>query len=266
MLTELLGKGGKVCRPAREGQLRCPLIVRPTSEDVITGHLFQVLRALNPRWWLPDLLNQALSTTRFRKQVFRRLRIELWKNRPVYPRELLPWEEGSTQVDVTIAWENPPTTVFVEMKYLAGLATRTSGDDGRYGYPSDQLIRNIRVGLWECGWFRPTGFFETTPRDLVVLVIAPRRGHPLVEQYRERATLLEAIPCREKLRGLPRTPFVGEATYQDVREILSRNRRWFTRPERILADDLADYLTFKARQQSSAKPSLQTELSYDEPA
>ena len=164
MLTELLGKGGNVCQPAREGQLRCPLIVRPTSEDVVTGHLFQALRVINPRWWLTDLLNRALGTNRFRSQVFRRLSIELWKNRPAYPKELLPWDEGSTQVDATIRWENPPTTVLVEMKYLAELSPRTNGDDGRFGYPSDQLIRNIRVGLWEAGWFRAGRTFRNCPQ------------------------------------------------------------------------------------------------------
>ena len=53
MLTELHRKGGCFCQPAKEGKLRCPLIVRPTSEDVVTGNLFQALKILNPRWWLP---------------------------------------------------------------------------------------------------------------------------------------------------------------------------------------------------------------------
>src|SRR3954468_16242104 len=102
MLTEMLGKGGNLCSPARRGEIHCPLIVRPTSEDLITGHLVQSLRVLNARWWLPDLLNAGLGTDRFRRQYFRRLRIEPWRNRPRFPRELLPWEEGSTQVDITI--------------------------------------------------------------------------------------------------------------------------------------------------------------------
>src|SRR5579883_118198 len=82
MLTEMLGKGGTLCSQARSGQIHCPLIVRPTSEDVVTGHLFQPLRCINPRWWLPDLLNGALGTNRFRRQVYRRLKIELWQNQP----------------------------------------------------------------------------------------------------------------------------------------------------------------------------------------
>ena len=130
MLTEMLGKGGTLCSQAKTGEIRCPLIVRPTSEDVITGHLFRSLGYLNPRWWLPDLLNEALGAPRFRRQVYRRLRIELWQNQPCYPRELLPWDEGSTQVDAIITWENPPTTVLIEMKYLSGLSGTVSRDDG----------------------------------------------------------------------------------------------------------------------------------------
>ena len=126
MLTELHRKGGCLCQPAKEGKLRCPLIVRPTSEDVITGNLFQVLKVLNPRWWLPDFLNEALNVHAFHRQVFRNLRIEPWVNKPTYPRELLPWDEGSTQVDVVISWENPPTTVYVEMKYGSELSSAVS--------------------------------------------------------------------------------------------------------------------------------------------
>jgi len=117
MLTELRGKGGQLCRLAKEGRLRCPLIVRSSSEDAISGNLFGTLQAINARWWLPDLLNTALGVPRFRQQVYRRLTINLWENQPAYPKGLLPWDEGSTQVDVSISFENPPTTIFIEVKY-----------------------------------------------------------------------------------------------------------------------------------------------------
>jgi hypothetical protein len=68
MLTEMLGKGGQVCSAAKEGQLKCPLIIRPTSEDVVTGEIMQVLKIINPRWWLSDLLNTALAAPRFRSR------------------------------------------------------------------------------------------------------------------------------------------------------------------------------------------------------
>ncbi len=246
MLTELLGKGGQVCQHAKDGRIRCPLIVRPTSEDVITGNVFQVLRAVNPRWWLPAILNQALGANRFRQQIYRRLQITLWHNRPAYPRELLPWNEGSTQVDVTITWENPPTTVFVEVKYGSGLSPKTNGDDGQQGFPSDQLIRNARVGLLECGWFHRGEMLVRQPRDFVLVMLSPTKGQPLVAEYRDTIKLRNAIPHSRRLKGLPRTPFIGELSYRDLCHILKQNRRWFSRPEQIMLDGLTEYLTFKA--------------------
>jgi hypothetical protein len=246
MLTELLGKGGNLCSHAKAGEIRCPLIVRPTSEDVITGHIFQALGCLNPRWWLPDCLNTALGSTRFRRQIFRGLKIRLWQNQPCYPRELLPWDEGSTQVDAMITWENPATTVFIEAKYGSGLSTNVPRDDSSSGFPSDQLIRNIRVGLHHAGYFRSDDqLFVQQPRDLVVLVLAPIKGHPLVQQYRDPLKLRAAIPHSDRLIYLPRSPFVGELCYGDIINLLGRQSRWLNRAERQVAQDLSGYLDFK---------------------
>ena len=246
MLTELRGKGGNLCSYARSGEIRCPLIVRPTSEDVITGHIFQSLGYINPRWWLPDLLNAGLGVKRFRRQFFRDLKIRLWQNQPCYPKKLLPWYEGSTQVDALISFENPPTTVFIEAKYGSSLSASVAGDDGQSGYPSDQLIRNIRVGLLQAGYFdQGEQLFDQPPRDFVVLVLAPIKGHALVEQYRDRQKLREAIPHSDRLIGLPRGPFVGELSYRDIAGLLRNQARWFGRAERMVATDLSDYLEFK---------------------
>lgn len=246
MLTEMLGKGGNLCSHARSGQVRCPLIVRPSSEDVITSHIFQSLGYLNPRWWLPDLLNAGLGTARFRRRFHRDLKISLWQNQPCYPRELLPWSEGSTQVDCVITWEDPPTTVFIEAKYGSGLSESVAGDDGSSGYPSDQLIRNIRVGLLRSGYFDlGETLFDLPARDLVVLVLSPTAGHPLVERYRDRRNLRRAIPHADRLIGFPPGPFVGQIDYGHIGTILARQSRWMTRPERRVAADLAGYLEYK---------------------
>lgn len=247
MLAELQGKGGQVCVSAKEGHIRCPLIVRPTSEDVITGEVFRTLRTINPRWWLPQLLNTGLRTNRFRQQVFRKLRLELWKNQPKYPSEFLPWSEGSTQVDVTISWENPPTTIFVECKFLSDLAARTSGNNGSHGFPADQLIRNIRVGLWRTGWLRPPNyFFPPSTREFAVLVFSPSTGQPLVASYRNSQQLTMAIPHASQLLSIPAYPFVGEAGYEDLLGILRRNARHLSVAERRLVEDLTTYLRHKS--------------------
>jgi hypothetical protein len=247
MLTELHGKGGCLCQPAREGKLRCPLIVRPSSEDVITGHLVQVLKVLNPRWWLPDFLNKALGVPAFGRQIFRKLRIEPWVNKPSYPRELLPWNEGSTQVDVVLTWENPPTTVYIEMKYGSELSLVTSRNQGQYGYPADQLARNARVGLLECGYFQLPRLFERNQRDFLLLVITPDGGQPLVTRYRNPIQLRAAIPHSDLIPRLPRLPFIGELGYSQIIRLLRQQQRWFTRPERILVDQLCDYLEMKEK-------------------
>lgn len=173
MLTELFGKGGKLCQPALDGKLRCPLIVRPNAEDGVTGNVMTALQVLQARWWLPDLLNTALGATRFNRQFFPRFAIDLWKNRPKFPRELLTWDEGSSQIDTSIAWEWRPTLAYWEWKYLSPLSPHTTNSDPHGRYPSDQLIRNIRNGLLEAGWYERGGLFLPQRRDFVQLVIAP---------------------------------------------------------------------------------------------
>lgn len=245
MLTELRGKGGHVCEAARTGAIRCPLIIRPTSEDVITGEIFQVLSILNPRWWVSDLLNYALQAPRFRRQVYRKFRIELWKRRPSYPRELLPWREGRTEVDATITWENPPTTVFIEMKYGSGVSPQTTADPGTTGFPSDQLIRNLRVGLLECGWIQEDRLFQAPRRDFVLILLRPGGGHELIKRYRDKAQLRAGIPRNEICLDLPLPPYLGELRFDNVTGILKSQRRWFSRAERSLIDQLVDYLDLK---------------------
>ena len=115
-------------------------------------------------------------------------------------------------------------------------------------YPSDQLIRNARVGLYECGYFRGKTLFPIPTRDFVLLLVSPTSDHYLVKRYRKRKNLLTAIPHSDRLSGLPNAPFVGQFSYRHIRKMLVRQRRWFTRPERMLVDQLGDYLEWKEYQ------------------
>jgi len=245
VLVELHHKSGHLCQPARDGLIRCPLLVRPTSEDVITGQIVASLRVLNPRLWLSDLLNAGLGARRFRRQVYRRLRIEPWATQPRFPRELLPFDEGSTQVDCQISWENPATTVYIEAKYEADLAPRVANDRGVHGVASDQLIRNARVGLYACGYFNRDRLFDVGPRDFVLLLLGPTKGHRLVDRYRCAEQFRAAIPHGDRLTRLPEPPFIGALGYGDVTGILRKQGRYFTRAERIVAEQLTDYLDYK---------------------
>jgi hypothetical protein len=199
VLVELHGKTGALCEAARLGQQKCPLILRPTSEDNITAHLVHTLRLLNPRHWVSDFLNSALGCRRFPRQVYRRFRIEPWVKKSPFPRHLIPWAEGGSEIDIQLNWENPPTTVFVECKYGSTLSSRTNQNDGSHGFPSDQLVRNIRVGLYECGYYRDNNLFECEPRDIAVVLLAPETGTALVQEYRDLNRLKLAIPHSDRM-------------------------------------------------------------------
>ena len=245
MLTELNGKAGCVCQPAKERKLRCPLIVRQTSEDVVTGEIFETLGAINPRSWLPDFLNRALGEDRFRRQLYRNFKIQLWQRQPLFPPGMIPWNEGQTEVDVVISWDNPPTTVFVEMKYNAPLSAGTTHNCGKGKYPANQLIRNARVGLHQCGWYVDNQLFDQPKRDFVLILMAPNQGNPLVTEYRNEKRLRQAIPGGNRIEKLPEQPFIGELGYLDIVHILQDRRRYLSACERRLADQLGDYIEFK---------------------
>jgi hypothetical protein len=249
MLTELRGKGGRICQSALDGAIRCPLIVRPTSEDVVTGEIFQALQLIDPRRWLPQLLNRGLGVERFRTQVFRGLKIEVWQKQPAMPRELLPWTEGQTEVDVVITWENPETTVFIEAKYRSDLSATTTHHHGMNGYPSDQLIRNARIGLRQTGWYRETGLFQAPKRNFLLLLLnAAGAPHPLVERYRDAHHLVASLPQNHLIEALPPAPFVGCIGFRDIANVLHSQGRWMSWNERLIANQLSDYLAFKLQQ------------------
>ena len=251
MLVELNGKGGQVCAEAKSGKIRCPLMVRPTSEDVITSRIFSSLKCINPRWWLPDFLSAALGDGRFRPQIFRKLAINLWVRQKGVPKGLVPWNEGQTEVDIVISWENPPTTVFVEMKYLSPLSSNTTDSRRQSEYPTDQLIRNIRIGLWKCDWYYEQKLFEDQPRDFYTILFSPKNGNPLVRKYKSKKSIQEAIPNSNLLADLPDQPFVGEVSFRQLCNILRGNLENMTWSERSSVTLLVDYLDLKLSQQRS---------------
>lgn len=259
MLVEIGRKAGCLCDLAEQGKLHCPLNVRASSEDVVTGELFGKLQLIDARWWLPDLLNRSLGTTEYRQQVYRNLEIKLWSTQPLFPAELLPWREGRTEVDVEIRWENPATTIFIEMKLGSDVSKTTSRTDGTEAYPSDQLIRNIRIGLHQAGWFREGELFKSSKRRFSLILVSPKSGHPLVDQYQDRTQLLQSIPRGSELIDLPECPIIGASSYSGIAKILDKNTRFMSVTERRIADGLRAYLDLKTGQIMHKRRSQRTE-------
>jgi hypothetical protein len=67
----------------------------------------------------------------------------------------------------------------------------------------------------------------------------------LVRKYRDPPVLRSSIPRGEGLSNLPRLPFIGELDYRGLIHMLEENRRWLSRSERQLVEQLTDYLYFK---------------------
>ena len=248
MLVELNGKGGRVCKEAKSGKIKCPLMIRSASEDVITSQIFSSLKCINPRWWIPDFLNTALGEGRFRRQIFRNLTIDLWVRQKGVPKNLVPWNEGQTEVDAVIKWENPPTTVFVEMKYGSQLSRNTADSKEQLEYPTDQLIRNIRIGLWKNDWYAEQRLFNSEPRNFYTILCSPKNGNEFVEQYQSNENIRSAIPNSGRLVELPGQPFVGEVSFQQLRKILQANRTHMSWSECSNTKLLDDYLELKISQ------------------
>ena len=126
--------GKKVCPPNHVRKSNCPLIVRSTSEDLLTANVFGILKNLDPKIWLTRLLGEAIKGKDFSRHTFENLSLEFWKKyRPPVNRK---YKEGPSEVDVTISYEGG--VIFIEAKYLAPLSLRTTHDRHR-----DQVIRYL---------------------------------------------------------------------------------------------------------------------------
>lgn len=142
--VELHKKGGKLCEKAKSGELHCPLIVRPTSEDVIVGNVFGTLKHIPPHLWLNPLLNKAIdgdfNSNRFRQLWFKNFSMRFWERQAAIPQEILGFKEGRTEPDIIIEWENPATTVWIEAKWNSPMAKGTSNN-----HENDQITRGMRT-------------------------------------------------------------------------------------------------------------------------
>ena len=242
--VELNGKAGRVCDLAQRGSIRCPCIVRTTSEDVITGNVFGTLRHIRPHLWLPQLLNIGLNVEHHQQVWFKDFTIRLWERQARFPQELLRFREGRSEPDIIMEWENPePTTLWIEAKYGAGLAEGTANSD-----ENDQALRGIRTLLAATGYIQPNRLFQAPRRRALWLALLVRKPEPVVDQYRNNQQLVNAMPGVENLVVLPRQPFVGTITWEEIATVLGNQQIGMTSTERSLAGSLGDYISLKMGQ------------------
>jgi hypothetical protein len=229
-------KAGHVCDRSYRNGPGCPLIMRGTSEDVMTATVFGVLRRLRPSLWLRPLLNEAFRTKKFRSCSLAGLGFSFWA--PVAPPASRACTEGFTEVDLLIRARD--LAILIEAKYRSPIAARTTHDHRR-----DQVIRLLDVA------FEMTRASHLFTRSPYVLVLGSSMDEPdLVRRYRDPTTVEEALDHRRRYadhrataRLLSRR--VGYASWSDLAALIERQMLRANRTERPFMSDVVEYVQAK---------------------
>ena len=229
-----------VCPPKYVRKSNCPLIVRTTSEDLLTANVFGILKNLDPTIWLTRFLGEAIKGKDFSRHTFENLSSEFWKRyRPPVNRK---YREGISEVDVTISYKDG--IIFIEAKYLAPANLRTTSDPRR-----DQIIRYLDLAAYHY-----LNHPDSVKEFYFVLIIDTERPPWILTQYRYNQNLVKGLTSP----GLFRPPLdvsrlvskgVGWLTWKQFRKILEIKKGQFrTYAERMFVEDLIVYLDYKIRE------------------
>ncbi len=232
--------GKKVCPPNYVRRSNCPLIVRTTSEDLLTANVFGILKNLDPKIWLRKFLGEAIKGKDFSKHTFENLSFEFWKRyRPPANRK---YREGISEVDVTISYNGG--IIFIEAKYLAPVGLRTTNDIHR-----DQVIRYLDLAAYHF-----LNHPDTVKEFYFVLIMDIEKPPWVLTRYRNHQNLMKGLtnpglfkPPAEAGRLLSKG--IGWLTWKQLRKILEIEKEHFrTETERRFVGDLIVYLDYKIKE------------------
>ena len=229
--------GKKVCPPNHVRKGNCPLIVRTTSEDLLTSNVFGILKNLDPNIWLKRLLGEAIKGRDFSRHTFENLSFEFWKKyKPPINREK---KEGISEIDVTIIYKDG--VIFIESKYLAPISPRTTHDPDR-----NQIIRYLDLASYHHLNY-PGGVSEF----FLILITDTEESPWILTHYRCSKNLLEELTApgffgvRKDISEIL-AKGIGWISWNQLKETLKKAREEFrTQAEKRFLDDLIRYLTYK---------------------
>jgi hypothetical protein len=232
--------GKKVCPPNYVRKSNCPLIVRTTSEDLLTANVFGILKNLDPKIWLRNFLGEAIKGKDFSRHTFENLSFEFWKKyRPPVNRK---YREGISEVDVTISYKDG--IIFIEAKYLAPVSLRTTSDPRR-----DQIIRYLDLAAYHY-----LNHPDRLKEFYFVLIIDTEKPPWILTRYKSQRNLVKGLTHHGLFQvnediGSLLSKGVGWLTWKQIRKILQVTREHFpTEGERRFVDDLIIYLDYKIKE------------------
>lgn len=232
--------GKKVCPPNYVRKSNCPLIVRTTSEDLLTANVFGILKNLDPTIWLRRFLGEAIKGKDFSRHTFENLSFEFWKKyRPPVNRK---YHEGISEVDVTISYKDG--IIFIEAKYLAPVNLRTTSDPRR-----DQIIRYLDLAAYHF-----LNHPDRVKEFYFVLITDSDRPPWILTRYKYPRNLVKGLthqglfPVNEDI-GRLLSKGIGWLSWRQLKKILEITRGHFrTEVEKRFLDDLLAYLDHKIRE------------------
>jgi hypothetical protein len=236
---ELEGGGrklGRVCdRSYRNGD-NCPLILRESSEDLLTANVFGILRHLRPGIWLIPLMRAAFPHHRIDPVLNESVKLTLWKK--IEPPPNRGAHEGLTEVDVHVTFDQQ--VLLVESKYTSAISTGTANDAQR-----DQIIRLLDVAHSS---MVDGSLFPMSP---FVLLIGSWPSEPeLVTRYRSAGGVMGALPhLQSRADGEAIASYiskrVGYLSWFDLAKVLTARFEHATSLEAPFLVELAGYLRHK---------------------
>jgi hypothetical protein len=241
IIFELFKSSGKrVCPPNYVRKSNCPLIVRTTSEDLLTANVFGILKNLDPKIWLTKFLGEAIKGRDFSRHTFENLSFAFWKRyRPPANRK---FREGTSEVDVTISYKDG--IIFIEAKYLAPVNLRTTSDPRR-----DQIIRYLDLASYHY-----LNHPDRVKEFYFVLIIDTEKPPWILTRYKSPRNLAKGLtphglfPVNEDIGSLL-SKGIGWLSWSQVKKILEVNKLQFRTPvERRFVEDLIVYLDYKIRE------------------
>ena len=229
--------GKKVCPPNYIRKSHCPLIVRSTSEDILTSSVFGILKNLDPTIWLTRFLGEAIKGRDFSNCSFANITFEFWKKyRPSINRK---YREGTSEIDLGIFYDD--TAVFIECKYLAPVNLKTTHDSRR-----DQVIRYLDLAAYH--------YLNTAKEFHFVLITDTDRPPWILTRYRYTHNLLKGLTNPGLFKPTVDISYllskgIGWLSWRQLKSILETTREEFrTQVERKFVEDLIVYLDYKIRE------------------
>jgi hypothetical protein len=240
IIYELCKNRGKtVCPPNYTRVNSCPLILRSTSEDILTANVFGILKNLNPHIWLKKFLAEALKQD-FSRAPLENLSFDFWKR--IYPPGNMTYKEGISEVDLIISFDN--SVILLEAKYLAPLSKNTTHCATR-----NQLIRYIDIAI------NHYLYDAENPKDLYFVVLTSTKMKPwLIRYYRNPQRIFNEVTRASMFADYIKASEtickrIGWINWERIRTILETSKNYFQGiAERKFTEDLIQYLNHKEKE------------------